>query len=210
MAAHYHAVGYPELASGHWDRLFDAAQSLGQSINFHIGFSQLTDEDMEKSTGSKFERRRFVKDSVLMFMGNVSTIADLILSGLCDRFPRLPFVSVESGAGYLPFLLEAMDWQWRNSGCVEQFSGATLPSEVFRRQLYGTWWFERDTLSSLQDLADNLMFETDYPHPTSLSPGPASHAEVPIRSAVTSLRDCDPEVIRKMLHDTAARVYRLS
>jgi predicted TIM-barrel fold metal-dependent hydrolase len=209
MAAHHTAVGFPELADPYWTPLLDVAQSLGQSINFHIGFSQLTENDLEKAVGSAFDARTFARDSVLMFVGNISTITEIVLSGLCDRFPRLPFVSVESGAGYLPFLLEAMDWQWRNSGCATKFAGASLPSEIFRRQIYGTWWFEARSRDAVRDLADNIMFETDYPHPTSLSPGPASFAEVPRESARRSLSGMPDDVIRKVLHDTAARLYRL-
>ena len=55
--------------------------------------------------------------SSMSFVGNVRTIGTLLTSGLCDRFPRLDFVSVESGFGYIPFLLDALDWQWhRNRG----------------------------------------------------------------------------------------------
>jgi predicted TIM-barrel fold metal-dependent hydrolase len=209
MAAHYTAVGFPDLADPYWEPLLDVAQALGQSVNFHVGFSQLSESDLERAVGASFNPRAFARESVLMFVGNISTITDIILSGLCDRFPRLPFVSVESGAGYLPFLLEAMDWQWRNSGCGSTYADASLPSEVFRRQVYGTWWFEAKTLDAVADLADNVMFETDYPHPTSLSPGPASFAEVPRESARRSVAGLPDDVIRKVLHDTAARLYRL-
>ena len=35
-----------------------------------------------------------------------------MLSGVCHRYPNLDFVSVENGAGWLPFLGESMDWLW--------------------------------------------------------------------------------------------------
>ena len=42
-------------------------------------------------------------------------IADTIFSGLFDRFPKLKFVAVEAGAGWVPYLLEQMDDRyWRN------------------------------------------------------------------------------------------------
>jgi predicted TIM-barrel fold metal-dependent hydrolase len=210
MAARFDAVGYPPLASGHWDPLLDAAQALGQSVNFHIGFSALSQSDLERSYGTTFDQRTFVKDSVLMFVSNVGTIVDLIVSGLCDRFPRLNFVSVESGAGYLAYLLEAMDWQWQNAGCSARWPSSALPSEIFRRQIYGTYWFEVDTLGSIESLSQNIMFETDYPHPTSLSPGPASSAPIPLAAAERSLRGLADPIVRRLLHDNAARVYRLN
>ena len=91
------------------------------------------------------------------------------------RFPNLNFVSVESGFGWVPSFVESMDWQWLNSGAHEAYPEMELPSFYFRRQVYGMFWFETEALQRQVDLfPDNLMFETDFPHPTSLSPGPAS------------------------------------
>jgi predicted TIM-barrel fold metal-dependent hydrolase len=208
-AAKFDAVGYPALASGHWDPIFAAAQSLELSINFHVGFSALAQSDLEKAYGANFEMRQFVKDSVMVFLGNATTIVDLILSGLCDRFPRLNFVSVESGAGYIPYLLEAMDWQWLNTDCPTSFPKTALPSEIFRRQVYGTFWFEDQSLDAIGPLVDNLMFETDFPHPTSLSPGPASMADRPSDMAERHLARFPAETVAKLLHGNAARVYHL-
>jgi predicted TIM-barrel fold metal-dependent hydrolase len=86
-----------------------------------------------------------------------------------------------------------------------------LPSEYFRRQIYGCFWFERDSaLHAIEQLgADNILYETDYPHPTSMSPGPASHAQRPddyLRSGFSGL---DEVSMRKILHDNAARIYHL-
>ena len=37
--------------------------------------------------------------SVLLYPGNMRTVGALIFSGICHRFPKLNFVSVESGVG---------------------------------------------------------------------------------------------------------------
>jgi len=71
-------------------------------------------------------------------------------SGLCDRFPELDFVSVESGFGYIPFLLESLDWQWKGLGAHRQYPDRLLPSEYFRRQVYSMFWFEKDALELLR------------------------------------------------------------
>ena len=46
------------------------------------------------------------------------------------------------------------------------------------RQIYGCFWFEEEgALYALDRLGpDNILYETDFPHPTSMSPGPASAA----------------------------------
>ena len=44
-----------------------------------------------------------------------------------------------------------------------------LPSELFRRQVFTTYWFEAMTPELLEQVpADRILFETDYPHPTAL------------------------------------------
>ena len=62
---------------------------------------------------------------------------------MLERFPTLKFVSVESGIGWMPFFLEALDYQVCETapGAIDELS--MPPSEYFRRQMYGCFWFER-------------------------------------------------------------------
>jgi predicted TIM-barrel fold metal-dependent hydrolase len=136
---------------------------------------------------------------------------EIITAGVCHRFPRLDFVSVESGVGWVPFLLEALDWQWANYGVWRERPELDLkPSEYFRRQVYACFWFERGSaLAAVEAFEDNVLYETDYPHPTSMSPGPASIAQRPrdyIREALGHLPE---RTLAKILHANAARVYRV-
>jgi hypothetical protein len=45
--------------------------------------------------------------------------------------------------------------------------------EIFERQIYGCTWFERESIvDDARRLGiNNIMFETDFPHPTCLYPG---------------------------------------
>jgi predicted TIM-barrel fold metal-dependent hydrolase len=156
---------------------------------------------------ANFEPRAAARGTSLGLMSNADSIAAIVTSGLCDRFPRLKFVSVESGFGYITYLLESLDWHWKGYGAHR--SSPLLPSEYFRRQCYGTFWFETQTLPLLETYPDNFMFETDYPHPTSMSPGPASPAEVPNQHIAKHFVGVRPEIARKALHDNAARIYHL-
>jgi predicted TIM-barrel fold metal-dependent hydrolase len=132
----------------------------------------------------------------------------VICTGLCARFPKLNFVSVESGAGWLLYMLESLDWHWKAYGGLRDHRDRELPSFYFRRQVFGSFWYENAAARAVaENLADNLMFETDFPHPTSLSPGPASPAGRPrdmVEAALTGLPD---EVIGKILWKNAAKLY---
>ena len=128
-----------------------------------------------------------------------------------EGYPDLKFVSVENGAGWLPFLGEAMDWQWLNVGAHKEYQDRLLPSEYLRRQVYGMYWFEQQSVGSAIDLlADNLMFETTFPHATSLSPGPASESPSP-RDVMDGPWPGSPtrSPARYCLQHTASTLYNL-
>lgn len=199
--------GLPDLTDTYWDPFYAEAQELGMSINLHVGVGW-TEDDFEKVRhDGGFDIRVQTGLYAIAFMGNASTIADLILKGVCERFPRLPFVSVESGFGWVPFVLESMDWQWKNFDGPRQLGGL-LPSEYFRRQVYAIFWFEESGLRLIDLYPDNVMFETDFPHPTSLSPGPGSASPGP-RAVIERARAAlDPTTFDKVMYGNAARVYR--
>ena len=202
-------IGLPRIRDEHWTPLYSLAQDLGLSINFHVGFMSIGEADMTKLTKAT-DRADVIKESSLGLMSNARAIAEVTLSGLCHRFPELAFVSVESGFGWLPYLAEMLDWQWLNYGGTKHMADRELPSFYLKRQVYGTFWFEREPIRRLLDLLpDNIMFETDFPHPTSLSPGPASYAGNPRTMVEETLRGLPYELVHKVLCGNAARVYGL-
>jgi predicted TIM-barrel fold metal-dependent hydrolase len=153
----------------------------------------------------------FARVSSMLFMDNMRCVADLIFAGICHRYPTLRFVSVESGVGWLPGALEAFDWQWCNGGInVEHPEYDLLPSEYFRRQIYGCFWFEEaSALFAIEQLPDNILYETDYPHPTCQHPGPLTPAQHPRVYAERTLGRLDDVAARKVLHDNAAKLYAI-
>jgi predicted TIM-barrel fold metal-dependent hydrolase len=144
-------------------------------------------------------------------MDNMRSIADLIFGGVCHRFPRLDFVSVESGVGWIPSMLETFDWQWTNGGIRDEHPEYDLlPSEYFRRQIYGCFWFEDEVArDAISQYPDNILYETDYPHPTCQYPGPCTRAEHPRDYAGRVLAGVPDAVVEKVLSGTAARLYGL-
>lgn len=207
-------VGFPHIADAYWSPVLDAAQSNNLVMNFHIGFSSFTDESLKAVAGAHaggedVDRVSLAGKYSLFALNNGKAIADIITSGLCERFPRLPFFSVESGWGFIPSLLDGLDWQFEKGGGHKEHPDWPRPSEVFRRQVYGSFWFERNSLRTVEFYPDNCMWESDYPHPTSLSPGPNSNSEIPQEMAVKSLAGTPEETARKILWDTASRLYHI-
>jgi predicted TIM-barrel fold metal-dependent hydrolase len=193
--------GLPGLHEPHWERLWSVAQERGLPCNFHIGSGGV-------SMGGAWPNLPFERMlpalSTLLFMANARCIVNLIFSGLLDRFPSQKFVSVESGLGYLPFLLESAEYQLDENG-VGGAGLALRPKEYFRRQIYASYWFEREhTRHTIEAVGeDNVMFETDFPHPTCLYPSVRAQVEA-------SLAALPERVQRKVLYQNAARVYGLT
>ncbi|KOS55882.1 amidohydrolase family protein [Rhodococcus rhodochrous] len=204
------AFGLPMLTDPYWDRLWASAQEKKLPINFHIASGEVDLSGFGHESNGV--HANYAMMGISFFMDNARTISQLICGGICDRFPELKFVSVESGIGWIPFALEGLDWQWKNSGVHKEHPEyELLPSEYFKRQIYGCFWFEQDSArSAIEQLgADNVLYETDYPHPTSMSPGPASDALAPdeyLRRNFSHLSEADA---RKILHDNAATLYNL-
>lgn len=203
-------LGLPPLSDEHWWPIFARLEELEWSVNFHTGFAEFSEADFKAMLSRKADRRDYAKLSAVQYLNNAEAIAEVAMSGLAHRFPKLNFVSVESGFGWVPSFVESMDWQWLNSGAHKAFPELEMPSFYFRRQIYGMFWFETESLRRQIDLfPDNLMFETDFPHPTSLSPGPASPSDIPSRVASKFFEGVPEELARKILWDNAARVYHV-
>src|SRR6202162_2639791 len=142
----------------------------------------------------------FTELAVDIFLHNGLQLNDLLMSGVLARYPRIKFVSVESGIGWIPFVLEAMDYQFQGNSVAEEHPEFDLlPSEYFARNVYACYWFEQVAPRRLIDKigADNVMFETDFPHPTSLY---GEEVNARVRSG---LADCEESVRRKILWDNA-------
>jgi len=202
--------GLPMLTDRHWDPMWRSAEEKGLPVNFHIASGEVDLNGFGHPDNGP--HANFAMMGISFFMGNAKTISQLICGGICHRFPELNFVSVESGVGWIPFALEGLDWQWKNCGVPQEHPEYDLlPSEYFQRQIYGCFWFERDTsLAAIERLGpDNILYETDYPHPTSMSPGPASVAQRPDDYLRDNFSALDDTVLRKILHDNAARIYHL-
>jgi predicted TIM-barrel fold metal-dependent hydrolase len=140
----------------------------------------------------------------LLFIGNARVVVNIICSGMLDRYPDLKIVSVESGAGWVPFILEALEYEMEENAPGLKASLSLTPREFFQRNIYATMWFERTDLTSVvrQVGEDNIMFETDFPHPTCLYPDP-------LRTAARNMRELSPGAQRKILGENAAKLYGL-
>jgi predicted TIM-barrel fold metal-dependent hydrolase len=193
------AHGFPVLADEHWYPLWELCSDRKLPVNFHVGSGFDSTAWFGVGAWPTHEiRRKFAFGGAGMFLPNLQILANIIVSGMLNRFPELKLVSVESGVGWLPFVLESLEYNMRDS----QIPFDLTPLEIFRRQIYACSWFERAQLAeSVRALgADNVLFQTDFPHPVCLYPDPVGY----IASAAERLT---AEERHKFFGGNASRLY---
>ena len=127
----------------------------------------------------------------------------LIWYGVLERFPRLRVVHVEADGGWLPYWLQRMEQHWDFSGNAEHPELKMRPTEYFKRNIFVACRGDETTLKSVVELVgdDNIVFNTDYPHPDGTWPwGMKSLEQQDIPSASK----------RKIFWDNAARAFGLA
>ena len=200
-----HLNGMQDLSGDYWTPLWELCSDKALPVNFHIGAS---DSSMswygESPWPSMSPGKKLTLGGTMMFLSNAKVVSNLIVSGLLERFPKLNFVSVESGLGWLPFILEALEYGLAENGAEGRANLSMTPLEYFRRQIYACFWFEnRDVVSTIRKLGvDNVMFETDFSHPTCLYPKPLEHA-------VEGLSELTWDERRKVMSGNAAKLYNI-
>jgi len=199
--------GSPDLANRAWDPLWEVCADLDMPVHFHIGAS-LTAMNF---FGNYFwpSQDEYIKPAIggsMLFINNARVVINTVFAGIFDRFPKLQMVSVESGVGWIPFILETMDYELWENAPKHAAELSKMPSEYFKSNWYATFWFEKNQ-NDLQNLVDKvgddrILFETDFPHPTCLYPDPLGT----VAEKMATLR---PESRRRILGENAAKLYRL-
>ena len=157
-------------------------------------------------------KANFGRVSALSFMANSNSLAEILFGGVCHRFPDLKFVSVESGIGWIPFVLESIDYEWEETGAQLEVNLQKKPSDYFRDHFWGCFWFEKVAPKHLIDVIgeDNVLFETDFPHPTCMHPGLEDGlTQRPGDYAQQAFQGVPEDQIEKVLWSTASRLYKI-
>jgi len=200
-------LGAPDLASRAWDPFWETCTELELPVHFHIGASAtaMSFYGQYPWDSHPMDTKLAIGGS-LLFIGNARVVTNAILSGMFDRHPDLKMVSVESGVGWIPFILETLDYEMAENAPRELAKMKKMPSEYFRSNFYATFWFEnnRNKLPELIEAVgeDSILFETDFPHPTCLYPNPLATVEAKMATLA-------PETRKKIYGENARKLYRL-
>jgi len=181
-----------------YDPIWARAQSLDVPITIHEGIS-----DSLPTLGRERTDSPVVQHLMSHPFEQMHACASILLEGVAARFPRLRFVFLESGSGWLPYWLDRMDshWQtWRH--LLPQ--AADAPSELFRRQCFIAMDPEDEIAAAVAHRVSDevLVWSSDYPHPDSPFPGA-------VKKTLETLRELPSVSQRRILAANGRRLYAL-
>ncbi|MFM5930015.1 MAG: amidohydrolase family protein [Novosphingobium sp.] len=184
-----------------WEEVFDLSNETGIPLTFHLNAS--LDAESVMWDGLGFDQKLPIS-ALIHNMGCAATMMNFMVSGLLDRFEKLKIGLIESGAGWVPFILEGLDHQLKEFRTRENRGHKLSCKEYFQRNFWVSFWFEDFAPKHMIEEigADRILFETDYPHPTSLYPGVQD-------KLVEVLGGQSPEVRKLILQDNAVKLFNL-
>jgi predicted TIM-barrel fold metal-dependent hydrolase len=190
-------LGYPSIFTDHWDPFFAACEETGTVVCLHTGASAWAPLP---SPGPPFELLPTV------FPVNALLAAgEWLWSGVPVRFPSLAVAFSEGGIGWVPMLMDRVDYVLDHSASGSEsgtWHSDLRPSEVLARNF---WFCTIDDPSMVPLLGrigiDHVMVESDYPHADSSWPD----TQAVLLRAFGDLDDAD---LRRVAAGNAARLFR--
>ena len=183
------------------DAVFEPMWSLIEEVGLVVTFHVSTGKDPRAVGGEGGAIINYVCHSMET---TIEPLVQLISSGVLERHPRLRAGLVESGIGFVPWLMEAMDHAYRAHHFWVRPVIPELPSTYFMRQCFATFQEDRHGLADAERLGivDNLLWANDYPH----HEGSWPHSAAAIERTMGHLSD---DSRAKILGGNAARNFGL-
>ena len=171
--------GYPTLED---DRFWAVALDMNIPLTVHVGFdrqgpraAQPTFEyhGVDPAVLARLGGRTIVEWVALPFLGTASamSLAQIILSGVFDRFPNLKIFFAETRLGWVAFWMEEADyWYERHRHWAERLLNfkplKQRPSDYVRQHIFfSVQHVERVAVELRHHMGvEHVMFATDFPH----------------------------------------------
>jgi predicted TIM-barrel fold metal-dependent hydrolase len=185
-----------------WEEFFDICNATGTPLNFHINSSLDT-------TSAVWDNLKFTQKlpitAMLHTLGVAATMSNFMVSGILDKYENLKIGLIESGIGWVPFVLEMLEHQFDEMRTIEDHGLRRRPKEYFAKNFWVSFWFEQFAPAHmLEEIGfDRVLFETDFPHPTSLYPGVQERL-------VQSVGHYEFEKRKRILETNAVELYKLN
>lgn len=143
-------------------KLYGLLQEAGKPLGFHAGYYWADEWTKQINQFGAMHALSFV-------WCNVVHMTNWVWNGLCEKFPDLDVLWIESGLAWVPWLMQRLDHTY-----LMRTSEAPLlkrvPSEYMREMYYTTQPLETDNMKALEmtcemvDAPNRLLYASDWPH----------------------------------------------
>jgi predicted TIM-barrel fold metal-dependent hydrolase len=187
--------GRPDWGDEYYDPIYAAAEELDLPMGFHTATAH-------DSIGALRFGRFMPAHTVDHPMEQMFALCGTIFGGVFERFPKLRVAYLESGIGWVPYMMDRLDEEFEKRGDVDAPALTKRPSEYIKsgRIFFGVECEEKTIPDGVRwGLEDTLLYASDYPHWDCDWP----HTVASVRNR----QDLSDEIKRKMLHENALRFY---
>jgi predicted TIM-barrel fold metal-dependent hydrolase len=187
------AFGHPDF-----NPIFRAAEELGVPLGIHgapsrgYGFDYFEDQGQVHALEHPFP---------LMIQ-----FTSIICDGVLEKFPRLKLAFLEAGCGWLPYMMDRLDYEYETRGGRSFPHIKRKPSGYVKDcAVYVTCEPEETSLAYVTQVIgdDRMMFPSDYPHERVYG---EFLKDIPELLARPELSDSTKQ---KILYDNAKEFYRI-
>ena len=182
-----------------WEPLWQAINEVNLPLHFHT-FPSVPQELRDKYTGLTQRALRYA--GLCMFQITLGHILTALMgNAVFERYPNIRVVFGESGIGWIPYVLDRMDFEYE-----DQYKDLPLkmrPSDYWRRQCKATFQYDRIGCKLIDDMGvETLMWGSDYPHPDGVWPESEKYIS-------EQFKDLPEEVVRLITCENAGKFYGL-
>ena len=189
-------LGVPSIHSGFWDPFFQACDETSTVVAMHIGSGSRT---IVSSTDAPA-----AVSNVMIFANSATSMLDYLTSGILGRFPNLKLFYAESQIGWIPYILERADDIFHRQEWTIYEKAIEPPSSYYWGRVYSCFFSDKAGIAQLDLIgADQVLFETDYPHQSGTWP---RSQEV----AADELGHLDPATQEKIVRGNTIKLFRLN
>jgi uncharacterized protein len=182
-----------------WEPLWTAVEECQMSVAFHTtGIGKRPPADLDP----KLLLAARASGLTQFQMATAECLSSVIFAAVLERHPGLKLVLGESGIGWIPYILDRMDYEFE-----DQFQNLGLslkPSDYWHRPMSATYQRDRIGIKLREDVGvENVMWGSDYPHPDGIFPDSQAYLQAELGHLPERIR-------RKIVCENAARLYGLA